>query len=596
MEESDIASVILRGTHLAALASLFGTLVFQALVLRALPATAWAERVRARLARLVGLSLLLALVLGVLWLIARAGSIAGASSLKEALEALPLVVLDTRFGQLLLARGALLLALAPLCLTDPSQIAPTGRQTARGAATAGGAASAKRRAMPAAYATARGWKLPTAIALAGGALVLQAASSHAGAMAGVAGWELVFVESLHVLAAGAWLGSLVPLLICLAVMPAEPLARVLRRFFPLGATTVLIIAGTSLVQAVALVGSLPALIGTTFGLVALVKLALFLGLLVCATFNRFVFGARPGPHLRRSIAVETALAAGVLLAAGTLAHLTPGVHEQAAWPFAWRLNQAASGPLFVKAYPTSFFASPTGFAADAIRRGEHLYQADCASCHGGAGQGQGPGASSLPIAPPDLTTDQIRSYSDGDLFWLAGHDGATSPADRWDLVDYLRAQATGAFVRASGRGRINLRIPRFNAVCADGRDIDQGDLRGKVLRILVPPAAHPMVTSAEADQDLITIRLPATAADRPDPSACVAQPETGPALALLLGATPEALAGNELLIDGNGWLRARWRPGQRGGWATPDLLLTRVQALAHSPLPADPTTGHVHHQ
>ena len=603
MEQADFWSAVLRGTHIAALASLFGALVFNAVVLRAVPATAWADLVRIRLARVAKISLLLSLILGVAWFAARTASIAGAANWQETLAALPTVAFDTRFGRLLLLRLVLLLTLVPFCLAAPGhwlranpRATSPNRPNRSGRRRSGFATSIPKWSRfgwhP--FQESRGF-WPTAIILAGGALILQAASSHFGAVEGSTGWYLVLTESLHLAAAGAWLGSLVPLLVCLATMPPEATSRVLRRFFPFGVLAVLIIAGTSVVQGVYLIGSVPALVGTEFGLVALTKMLLFTALLGCAAFNRFVFGAKAGTHLRRSIAVEAGLAVMTMLAAGLLAHLTPGIHEQPVWPFAWRVNPAATGPRFIEAHRTSFFMSPTGFSADAIMRGERLYQADCASCHGTAGQGRGVAAAGLPVAPPDLTTEQMRSFGDGDLFWLAGHAVDTSFSDRWDLVDYLRANATGQYVRTSGRGRPTVRIPRFDALCPNGEALDRDDFRGKVVRILAPPEDRRSVVPSDANPNFITVSLSPMPADQADAATCVAQPEATQALAIVLGTEPDTLIGGEFLVDGNGWLRARWRPGQRGGWATPEMLLTRVQALLRSPLPLDPSAAHVHH-
>jgi mono/diheme cytochrome c family protein len=41
--------------------------------------------------------------------------------------------------------------------------------------------------------------------------------------------------------------------------------------------------------------------------------------------------------------------------------------------------------------------------------GEYLYRTFCASCHGGAGQGDGPAARTLQRPLPDLTTIAVRS-------------------------------------------------------------------------------------------------------------------------------------------------------------------------------------------
>ncbi|HEY2133207.1 MAG TPA: CopD family protein, partial [Acetobacteraceae bacterium] len=463
MSVAEIVTAILRGAHCAALASLFGTLVFTAVVVRRPPATTWAQALRIRLTRLAQVSLVLAFALGVAWFVAEAAAIAGTEGIGETLAALPPVALDTQFGRLVLVRFALLLTLLPLGLvlrtpSGPAVAVPSAREGV--AAAREPACQGKAAAAPVRRAGRDRAALAAAIILAGGALGLQSAIGHAGAIGGVVGDRLLIAEALHVWAAGAWLGGLAPLLICLATLPDDVAALAVRRFFPLGVATVTVIAGTSLIQAIDLVGSVPALVGTAYGQVALLKLALFLSLLGLAALNRFAFSARPGAALRRSIAGESALAVVVVLAAGFLAHLTPGAHEQPVWPFQWRMNPKTPGDLFVAAFPTSFFDSPTGFAAADIVRGEAVYRADCAVCHGAAGHGDGPAAGTLPHHPPDLTGRGLLEFSDGDLFWLAGHAVGTPEEDRWALVDYLRAHDRGEFMRSSGRGLVPVRIPQ----------------------------------------------------------------------------------------------------------------------------------------
>ena len=572
MSAVDVLTAILRGAHTAALASLFGTLVFAATVVRGLPNAPWARTTHARLAKWAWISALSALMLCAAWFVAQAAAIADTTGVPDTLAALPLVALDTQFGRLILVRLGLLLALLPACLMLRKSASQMARRTAP---------SARDRVA-----------LATAIGLSGGALALQGAFGHAGAIEGAAGDRLLIAEALHALAAAAWLGALVPLLVCLTTMPAGPATGAARRFFPLGLLSVSVIAATSLIQAVELVGSIPALVGTAYGRMALVKLALLLSMLSLAGLNRFFL---TGQGLRRSVTCETVLAVAVLFAAGFLAHLTPGAHEQPVWPFDWRLNPKGSRPLLVASHPTSFFTSPTGFAADAIVRGERLYQADCASCHGASGQGNGPAAPSLPVRPADLTARGLLDYSDGDLYWLAGHAVATTEDERWDLVDYLRAHNRGEFVRTSGRAVVPLRIPAFEAVCADGHDIDADDLHGHVVRIVIPDGDAPVQPPAEAGTRPLTIMLSKEANGGSRETGCVAGQDVREAFAILLGTTSDALAGSQILIDVNGWLRSVWRPGQPGGWESPARLAARVTALAEHPLPADTAGGHVHH-
>ncbi len=94
---------------------------------------------------------------------------------------------------------------------------------------------------------------------------------------------------MHLLAAGAWLGGLLPLFIAVGMLPREDAAVACRSFTPIGLAAVLLLAGTAVVQVTALMGGLPGLLGTEYGHVALIKLALFLVLLVLAGLNRFVF-------------------------------------------------------------------------------------------------------------------------------------------------------------------------------------------------------------------------------------------------------------------------------------------------------------------
>jgi hypothetical protein len=67
---------------------------------------------------------------------------------------------------------------------------------------------------------------------------------------------------------------------------------------------------------------------------------------------------------------------------------------------------------------------------------------------------------------------------------MPGFDGTLSNEARWHLIDYLPAHYAGESMRTTGRWSHPLPMPQFDVACADGRTIDLGDLRGRVLRIV----------------------------------------------------------------------------------------------------------------
>jgi putative copper resistance protein D len=265
----------LRGVSLAACISAFGALLFTTLILRA-------RSVPPRLYWLTLVSTLGAIVLTLAWLLMQADAMADADTLADSLAAVPVVAFDTAFGHVILARLALLIATLVLLIA--------------------------RRLVPAVLTSAV-------------AVVLQTGIAHAYARMATDGPVLLMSEILHLLAAGAWLGALVPLAISLP--PGPPAARqLLRAFSPLGLACVLVIAGTGLVQAGMLVGRFDQLTGSEYGHLALVKLAIFAVLLVVACLNRFVLLEQP-QMLRVSLAVEIALGSLVILTASRLASTEP---------------------------------------------------------------------------------------------------------------------------------------------------------------------------------------------------------------------------------------------------------------------------------
>jgi putative copper export protein/mono/diheme cytochrome c family protein len=632
MTTTETVIATLRGAHVAALVSLFGTLVFLTLVARAAMAEApdEAPRLRRLLLRLAAASAGCALVAGAAWLVVETVIIAGTDDVSTTFQALPVVAWQTQFGQWSLLRGALLLAVLPLL------------RPRRGAAT-------------------------VAAVLAGIALVMQPLLGHAGAIGGNAGVTLIGSEVMHLLAAGAWLGSLLPLFVTIGTLPHQAAATACRSFTPIGLSAVVVLGGTAILQVTELMGGVPGLFGTGYGQVALVKLALFIVLLSLAALNRLALTDRlagPTPdaarrHMRISIATEAVLGTAVVITAGFLATHAPGTHEQPVWPFPWQFSLGAFAEpdlrgeaigavaalggavvlaivgllwrrvrwpalvvaaiiaaraiphldlLFVEAFPTSFFTSPTEFATTAIVHGAKLYAANCVACHGLQAHGDGPAATSLPIHPADLTAQHLWAHSDGDMFWYLTHgfdapegglampgfaDTLSSEA-RWDLIDYVRARNAGESMRTTGVWQHPVPVPQFDATCADGHAVDLDDLRGRLLRIVAVPGDEATSPVPPAGGGVMTLLLSRQHMVATDPADCVAsEPQTWTAFAILSGVPDDALAGEQMLVDRNLWLRARWRLGDPGDWTNPQALAAVVADIAAHPVAAV-ATGHVH--
>lgn len=80
-----------------------------------------------------------------------------------------------------------------------------------------------------------------------------------------------------------------------------------------------------------------------------------------------------------------------------------------------------------------------------LARGEALFQAHCAACHGKHGEGDGPAGAALNPPPADLKAMSAH-HSDGDLAWKTAHGrgampawkGILKPKQIWDLVNHMR--------------------------------------------------------------------------------------------------------------------------------------------------------------
>jgi putative copper resistance protein D len=60
------------------------------------------------------------------------------------------------------------------------------------------------------------------------------------------------------------------------------------------------------------------------------------------------------------------------------------------------------------------------------------------------------------------------------------------------------------------------------------------------------------------------------------------------------GPAPPPIEHMELLVDRQGYLRARWVPGAGEGWADPARLVAEVERLAREPARTPIADDHVH--
>ena len=204
------------------------------------------------------------------------------------------------------------------------------------------------------------------LAFRGQAWLLAALGAGAAAWAGHAaavepgGLAAALLDALHLIAAGAWFGALLPLAALLRAASAEagadarPFAVLaVRRFSRVALAVMLLIIVTGSANAWFQVGSVPALVGTRYGWLLLFKVALLVPILVLARGNRRLLPRLSGDaatvgrpamaRLGRFVAGEAGLALVILLVTAALSLSPPAVHDGIRWPFAvrWSWDAAA---------------------------------------------------------------------------------------------------------------------------------------------------------------------------------------------------------------------------------------------------------------
>jgi len=288
-----------------------GVLLFQWLVAEptfqttAIGDTAGVRAWRARLSAILWTSFAFAVVSGAAWLLALAASIGGQGRFADVVW---VVLTETRFGHLWIARAALAFLL--FCALYVGKPRDDGMRSAQALTVV------------------------TAICLMGS----LAGSGHAASTPGALGDVHLVADTLHLLAAAAWLGGLLPLslLFGMALRQTDPsLAAALpgatRRFSTLGLWSVGTLLATGLVNTCMLAGSLPALANTDYGGLLLLKIALFAVIVAIASLNRLkLMPELPRTDavrgLNRNARIEVALGLAIIAIVSVLGTLAPAAH------------------------------------------------------------------------------------------------------------------------------------------------------------------------------------------------------------------------------------------------------------------------------
>ncbi len=255
-----------------------------------------------RLARLVAAAALAALLSALALLLCHSAMMAGSPAAALDPGTVAAVLLHTRFGRVWSVHLLLALALVLSCLRAADAV-----------------------------------RTPSLI-LAFGLLASLGWVGHAAVGEGPAGIARELNQSLHLLAAGMWLGGLAPLgWLLRAARRADDdaltsLAReALGQFSRMGYAAVGLVALTGMVNSLLLVGSLRALAGSSYGRLLTLKILLFTALVAVALFNRFRLAPRltrePAAlaRLGRAVAVEQGLGLAILAVVSILGTWPPAL-------------------------------------------------------------------------------------------------------------------------------------------------------------------------------------------------------------------------------------------------------------------------------
>jgi len=296
-------------------------------------------------------------------------------------------------------------------------------------------------------------------------------------------------------------------------------------------------------------------------------------------------------------------------------------------------GMVALSAMSIDAYPTTYRRPLVPYHAISIANGARLYRDSCAVCHGVAGYGDGPAADGLKPKPADLTAKHTRDHTVGDLFWwltegikgtaMPGFQASLTEEERWDLINFMRTIAAAEQARpmaALAEPDPWLVAPDFVYRTVDGEGKTLKDHRGQSVVLLVLfTLPHSQKRLAQLDQaharlNEVGVRVIAVPWDADRISDLAGR--TVRYLPVITDGSQEAFAAYalfrrsfsaegtrpdppipphmELLIDRQGYVRARWIPWDGAGWTSLDRLLREIDRLNQEKPSAPAPDEHVH--
>jgi copper resistance protein D len=305
--------VVSRAVHFASSLVVAGVAIFSAFIAEPVCPTTLAERRQEQL--MLG-ALVLAVLSGVTWLLFLASRIEQ-NSVAEAIGdgTAWSVLTDTQFGRIWV--GRLLVAILLYCVL---LVGPARR-------TRGLHLSLLQAALAVLFVGMLAW------------------SGHAAGTMGFGGFLHFGGDAFHLIAAAAWVGGLVPLLMFLGprIQGSEPpLAncfQVLKRFSTVAAWSVAVLAAGGALNTWLMTNGLRSFLGTAYGDLVLIKIMLFIVMLGFGAANRYWLTPRLLPGnvpteegrslqlLCASVSIEIALGLIVICVVAVLGLLPPPGHE-----------------------------------------------------------------------------------------------------------------------------------------------------------------------------------------------------------------------------------------------------------------------------